>query len=592
MTQPIEQELVPYEAQQLLISGRVLILAPHPDDEVLGCGGAIMRHVQAGEPVHVVVVTDGAFGPSGDEVAYRLTREREARRAAEVLGYGDPCFWGLPDRGLEYGESLIGRVRECIEEFGAEVVYAPSWWEIHPDHSALALATAEAIRRSACTCTLAMYEVGSPLHPNRLLDITDLRGRKQDAIRCFESQIARQPYHEHIAALNRFRTYTLPATILAAEAYHVLTQEEIRSGPLRMIPPRNEVRRTMALRRRPEALVSVIIQTTRRSLPERTLDSIALQTYPHVEIVVVDTCPTNESGVPKWWGRFPLHVVSEDTGLTRSQAANHGLAASRGQFMAFLGEDDVIEPEHIAMLAACLGTSPDRRCAYSDVRIDHFVNGLITRSEILSKPFNKHQLMARDYISINSVLIDRCIYDAGCRFDESLGVAVEWDFLLQVSRLTEFIHVDRVTVRTTTSQTLGAGSGDDAEEPAPSASAAAVFEKWRSRWTGSQWAAILREQERLLADAAREVTELRSDLDASRRLLKQSEEQFQALAVRIAEPTETDGDAQVYEDGDETQDRPTQELVGTIDSLYRSTSWKVTAPMRSVSRWVRRVRGG
>lgn len=591
MTQPLEHELVPYAALQCPPSGRVLILAPHPDDEVLGCGGAIMRHAQAGDPIHVVVVTDGAFGPDGDEVAYRSAREREATCAAAVLGYGEPSFWRLPDRGLEYGESLIDRVGRCIDESCADLVYAPSWWEIHPDHSALALAAAEAVRRSARACTLVMYEVGSPLHPNRLLDITDLRKRKQEAILCFESQVARQPYHEHIAALNRFRTYTLPATVLAAEAYRVVTREELRSDPTVMIPPGHDSRRTSALRRRPEPLVSVIIRTTHRCLPEQALDALALQTYPHIEIIAVDTRADKHSPLPKWWGRFPVRVVSAEVGLPYGQAMNRGLTVAHGQYLAFPGEYDIFEPEHLAMLVERLRLSPDSRCVYSGIRFDHFLDGAVNRSEVLSRPFNKHRLMVHDDIAIDTVLIDRSLYEAGCRFDETLDACVGWDFLLQVCELTELIHVDRVTVRSTKAPSFGTSGQKETDRLG--VAAAAIFDKWRHLWTGLQWADILGEYERSLAEKSQQVSALLGDLEAIRKQLQQSEGQVQTLSMQIAEarpiPKEIDRDAHGSMDDHQETARRMQELAETLEAVYRSTSWRVTAPMRSVSRWLRRA---
>ena len=70
-----------------------MVLAPHPDDEVFGCGGAIASHVRAGVPLHVVILTDGSrFGEASG-------RANESRAAAEVLGYGGPEFWSLADRG-------------------------------------------------------------------------------------------------------------------------------------------------------------------------------------------------------------------------------------------------------------------------------------------------------------------------------------------------------------------------------------------------------------------------------------------------------------------------------------------------------------
>ena len=57
----MEQRLIPYEATLNFAKGRLLVLAPHPDDEVFGCGGAIMRQMGAGGIVHVIILTDGAY---------------------------------------------------------------------------------------------------------------------------------------------------------------------------------------------------------------------------------------------------------------------------------------------------------------------------------------------------------------------------------------------------------------------------------------------------------------------------------------------------------------------------------------------------
>ena len=225
-----EQQILPYAAVQAIGPGPVLVLAPHPDDEVFGCGGALLRHVAAGDRVRVIILTDGAYGAdaSGE---YPRRRQQESLEAAVVLGYGTPLFWGLPDRGLEYGEALIRRLLESIEETAAALVYAPSWREAHPDHSALALAAAEAVRRCRRPLRLVLYEVGIPLSPNTLLDITDLLERKRQAMACFTSQLARQPYDRQILALNRFRTYTLPDTVQAAEAYRVLNRDALDTEP-------------------------------------------------------------------------------------------------------------------------------------------------------------------------------------------------------------------------------------------------------------------------------------------------------------------------------------------------------------------------
>src|SRR6476660_8405385 len=105
----METLVMPHEAVNTIAARSVLVLAPHPDDEAIGCGGAIALHVREGARVRVVIATDGA-GQGGDGASVRDQREAECRRAAEVLGYGEPVFWRMPDRSLAYGESLVSMV--------------------------------------------------------------------------------------------------------------------------------------------------------------------------------------------------------------------------------------------------------------------------------------------------------------------------------------------------------------------------------------------------------------------------------------------------------------------------------------------------
>lgn len=223
----IEADYIPYHAEERIGRGSALVFAPHPDDEVFGCGGAILRHVADGDVVRVVIVTDGAFGACENRQEVAATRQAESRAAARILGYGEPEFWKFPDRGLAADDVLAERIQEELNDFSPAWVYAPSWWEIHPDHTALSLAVTEAVRRSTSVERLVLYEIGMTLHPNLLLDITSSIESKRAAMACFGSQMERQSYDSHVLALNRYRTFTLPATVLAAEAYRVMDRNQL-----------------------------------------------------------------------------------------------------------------------------------------------------------------------------------------------------------------------------------------------------------------------------------------------------------------------------------------------------------------------------
>ena len=83
-----EVDYIPYHAVQQVAKGRALVLAPHADDEVLGCGGAIMRHVENGDTVVVIIATDGGYADDiEDKAAYMARRRQESLAAADILGY-------------------------------------------------------------------------------------------------------------------------------------------------------------------------------------------------------------------------------------------------------------------------------------------------------------------------------------------------------------------------------------------------------------------------------------------------------------------------------------------------------------------------
>ena len=279
----MEPDLTPYQAAATLDARAVLVVAPHADDEVFGCGGAIAAHVQHGTPVHVVVLTDGA--QAGD--AY--VRAQESRSAAKVLGYGEPTFWSESDRKLYCTEALINRLVELMRRHGVDLVYAPSPWEVHPDHRQACLLAQEAVVRAEEAVRLAFYEVGVPLRPNTLLDISAHWEAKKAAMRCFGSQLVRQDYARHMEALNIYRTYTLAAQVQAAEAYWVVTAADIACGTVAQqtsaVSPGVLATPTTSSVTLP--LVSVLIRSMDPDCLARTLDSVALQTYPRIEVVVV-----------------------------------------------------------------------------------------------------------------------------------------------------------------------------------------------------------------------------------------------------------------------------------------------------------------
>jgi LmbE family N-acetylglucosaminyl deacetylase len=228
-----EASIYPYVGLDLTSVRSMLIFAPHPDDEVFGCGGLTALALDAGAHVQVVIVSDGGVG--GDAGVRAL----ESHRAAMALaGTGAPAhleFWREPDRHVQADERLVARMRSCIERLQPQWVLVPSPHEIHPDHREVCVAATQATALAAGPAQLVYYEIGQPLPATALVDISAVLQRKHAAMQCFASQLKQQRYDEHVLALNRYRSYTLGAGVTHAEGLWLVSADELKAGLAEMV---------------------------------------------------------------------------------------------------------------------------------------------------------------------------------------------------------------------------------------------------------------------------------------------------------------------------------------------------------------------
>ncbi len=192
----------------------MLVLAPHPDDESLGCGGAIVLHCRQGDRLTVVFATDGAAGDPLAHYAgldYRELRREEARRAGAILGVDEIVFWDYPDGRLTEAHDLSERLAALLEADRPDIVYRPSSLEIHPDHWALGLCMEEARRQYRLSILDFRYEIWATVQPTHALDITPVWDVKRKAVEQYQSQLRYNDYIYMGAGLNAYRTIYVPS---------------------------------------------------------------------------------------------------------------------------------------------------------------------------------------------------------------------------------------------------------------------------------------------------------------------------------------------------------------------------------------------
>lgn len=216
----------------------VLVLAPHMDDETIGCGGVVLLHKRAGARVTVGWLTDGRQGSAAlaglrgagrraAEEALAATRRREALAAAAALGVDDHFFRDEPDGGLHcrpaLANQLAAQLTTWLQAPGPHVLYLPFPTDPHADHRATAQLACAALLRLphalVADLRLRAYEISSPVPANRVADIGAVQAGKERALACHVSQLHDVDYQRCVAGLNAWRSLALGDGRGYAEAF-------------------------------------------------------------------------------------------------------------------------------------------------------------------------------------------------------------------------------------------------------------------------------------------------------------------------------------------------------------------------------------
>jgi LmbE family N-acetylglucosaminyl deacetylase len=205
--------------------GRVLVVSPHPDDEILGCGGAIALHGRRGDHVAVALVTGGEAG--GDPAQ----RVEESQAAAGLLGPTHVVCLNSRDGEVAMDLELGSKLAQAVARVEPVVVYAPSPFEMHPDHLATLRALAPVLAARPRPPTLLLYEVNTECMASFLLDITPVAELKRQALESFASQRGLVDLVGRCDARNRARTVNidLPA-VTHAEAFLELAPAHVAAA--------------------------------------------------------------------------------------------------------------------------------------------------------------------------------------------------------------------------------------------------------------------------------------------------------------------------------------------------------------------------
>lgn len=177
---------------------RILTIAPHPDDEILGAGGTLIKAIRNNTEVRVLYLTSGKEVESSN-------LEKETIAVANKVGY-DTLFLRFDNNNISLDKSNLRRVGEEIDRFKPECLFMPSLFDDHDDHRRASHILLQAYRSSLITVdvTVWTYQVYSSLIPNVVVDITKEVPLKDEVLRMWKTQSAHRDWAHYILGLNAF----------------------------------------------------------------------------------------------------------------------------------------------------------------------------------------------------------------------------------------------------------------------------------------------------------------------------------------------------------------------------------------------------
>lgn len=435
------------------------MVAPHHDDELLGCGGLLLQLAADGAAIRVLFLTDGGADVApGERAVYSEARRLEAERVARRLRLAGIEHLGLPDGELDRRlVEVATALEQALVTFRPRLLLAPSPLEASGDHRAAFAAVHRALAGVRPGSPLAeavedlevlLYEVNRPGFPDLLVDVGAELAELEELMSTYASQEMRHPYWRAALGLRRYRTQTLAPTVTAAEGYRRLRPADfVTRGLPGLVAELGGALEARLLDDGPT--VSVVVRTRDRpALLAEALASVSASSYRQLEVVLVNdggAAPEEPAGFP-----FPLRRVEHAESRGRAAALNAGIAAARGEWIAFLDDDDTVEADHYATLVD-LARSTGAEVVYTDAAVaiyepDAELGWRCTERRVpYSRDFDPDRLLVDNYIPLHTLLVRReRLLEAGPA-DEAFPFFEDWDLLVRLASRTPFLHLARVT---------------------------------------------------------------------------------------------------------------------------------------------------
>lgn len=220
----------------------ILIVAAHPDDELLGVGGTAARHIKQGDAVHTLILGQGLMSRDGTREDDLARLKEAARKAADMIGVKKIYFQNFPDNAFDTVRVLdiVKAVERHVAQVKPDVIYTHHAYDLNVDHQLTYQAVLTACRPCNPDCpsviytfeTLSSTEWNSRDHqkqfqPNAYCDISETLETKINALKQYESEMRLFPHSRSFDGVRILAQYRgLESGLSAAEAFHLVRRIE------------------------------------------------------------------------------------------------------------------------------------------------------------------------------------------------------------------------------------------------------------------------------------------------------------------------------------------------------------------------------
>lgn len=209
----------------------VLVLAPHPDDEIIGPGGTLARLIAAGATVTSLQATDGSEGAALRDATpeeRRSIRLREAQLVSDTIGFAETVYWRADNGNFRATDALVGAMRELLDRVKPSLVFTPFLADIHPDHLTLNRLFARALPGASVSPRVLQYEVWGLVPANVWSDVTPQSALIEKLLRLYRTAMKVDDYVHFCEERNAYHSLLLGGQPGLAEAFLESSADDYR----------------------------------------------------------------------------------------------------------------------------------------------------------------------------------------------------------------------------------------------------------------------------------------------------------------------------------------------------------------------------